>query len=171
MYKIMNNYNLRAVKLEDADALFEFSKDNEVTKYLSWESHKNIEETINVISNYYLTKTPVSFVIVNEDDTAIGVIDFNDTDRSDYKEIGYFLNPKYHNKGIMTNAVKKLLEIGFKELNYEVISISHVKENIQSQRVIEKSGFTYKQTFENIIYKNKNHSLLYYEMKGIDFNE
>lgn len=171
MKKIMENYYLRKVNIEDAKALFEFSKDSEVTKYLTWEAHKNISETIDVISNYYLTKDPVSYVIVNKDNVAIGVIDFNETNRSCYKEIGYFLNPKYHNKGIMTNAVKKLLEIGFKELNYEVIAISHVSENIKSKRVIEKAGFKYIKTIDNIIYKNKSFSLLYYEMKGTDFNE
>lgn len=171
MYKIMDDYYLRTVKLEDAASLYEFSKDKEVTKYLSWEAHQNILETINVISNYYLTKDPKSFVIVNNKDIAIGVIDFNIVSRSKYMEIGYFLNPKYHNKGIMTNAVKKLLEIGFNELKYEVIAISHVVENIQSKRVIEKAGFKYIKTIDNIIYKNKNHSLLYYEMKGTDFNE
>lgn len=173
MIKIKENYYLRPVRLNDAPALFEFSKDENVVKYLTWEAHQTIDDTIFAIEQIYFKNTPISYAIVNSEDIAIGIIDFNilDSKRSRYPEIGYFLNPKYHNLGIMTNAVNKMLEIGFNELGYEFISISHIIGNIASEKVILKTGFKYIKNIDNIVVKNNKETLKYYEMKGSDFNE
>ena len=45
---------LRSFTLDDAEDIFEYASDEEVTKYLTWKTHKNIEETINVIKTFYL---------------------------------------------------------------------------------------------------------------------
>lgn len=171
MVEFIKGFYLRPVKLSDANALFEFSKDESVVKYLSWEAHQTINDTIKVIKEHYFKNNPISYVIVDSNDTAIGVIDFNTVTRTTHPEIGYFLNPKYHNKGIMTNALYKILDIGFNELGYDTIAISHVKENAASKKVILKNGFKFIRTIKNIKYKNKKFELLFYEMKGSDFNE
>ena len=169
MKEIMENYYLRPVELSDAKALFEFSSNENVTKYLSWVAHKDINETLWAIKNIYFKNEPISNAIVNSDNVAIGIIDFM-VNSSGHKEIGYFLNPKYHRKGIMTNALKKMLVIGFNELGYETIQIGHIKENLASKGVIIKNGFKYLETVERT-YKGKKYQVLQYEMKGIDFNE
>lgn len=40
---------LRSFTLDDAEDVFEYASDSIVTKYLTWETHKDMEETINVI--------------------------------------------------------------------------------------------------------------------------
>ena len=45
---------LRSFTLDDAKDVFEYASDSMVTKYLTWKTHKNIEETINVIKTFYL---------------------------------------------------------------------------------------------------------------------
>ena len=43
----------------------------------------------------------------------------------------------------MTEAVTRLLDEAFMEWNIPRLRVAHFKENLASQRVIEKLGFTY----------------------------
>lgn len=51
-----NRLILRSFTLEDAKDIFEYASEPEVTKYLTWKVHKNIEETIDVIKTFYLNQ-------------------------------------------------------------------------------------------------------------------
>ena len=65
---------LRKFTLEDAKDVFEYASDKEVVKYLTWEAHKNTEETINVIKTFYLNDN--TFCIELEDEKkCIGAIE------------------------------------------------------------------------------------------------
>lgn len=137
---------LREVKIEDANRLFEICSKEDVTTYLSWYPHENIEETKFVINNLYLKKhlddLPNNYVIcLNETDLVIGVIDF--FKNNNHVEIGYFLDPNYWGQGIMTEALKKLLDIGFNKYNFNEVYISHISENAGSEKVILKNYFKF----------------------------
>ena len=55
--------------------------------------------------------------------------------------IGWFLLPEYQNKGYMTEAVKKVLEFAFLQDNCIRVATACFKENIATQKVMEKVGF------------------------------
>lgn len=161
---------LKEVSINDAEDLFLIAKNDNVTKYLTWQSHKDINQTKDVINNFYLTKVnsnlPNSFGIYLDDlDKIIGIIDFYLEDN--YPYVGYFLDENYWHKGIMTEALNKILDIGFNKLNFPVIRISHFEENIGSMRVILKNNFK----FINKIVKDDNKTTLVYELKKGDFND
>lgn len=69
-------------------------------------------------------------------------------------EIGYFLGEPYWNKGIMTKAVKLIVEYGFKHLDIVRIYTGIFDYNHASQKVLEKCGFTKEAVFKKAIYKN-----------------
>jgi len=56
-------------------------------------------------------------------------------------EIGYWLGEQYWNQGIMTDAVKLVVDFGFKELNLRRIIAKVYLPNKASKRVLEKAGF------------------------------
>ena len=59
--------HLREVKLEDSNELFEICSNPNMTKFLTWDYHKDINETMFVVSNFFLhnkSDRPNSFVIV-----------------------------------------------------------------------------------------------------------
>ena len=58
-------------------------------------------------------------------------------------EIGYCINHDYWGRGYMTLACKALISFGFEYLKLDKVVISHLSNNIGSQRVIEKSGFRF----------------------------
>lgn len=74
----------------------------------------------------------------------IGMFDFNNYDvKNESSEIGYVINRNYWGQGYTLEALKKVIEVGFEILNLKRISIAHMVENKQSQRVIEKADFKY----------------------------
>jgi ribosomal-protein-alanine N-acetyltransferase len=56
-------------------------------------------------------------------------------------EIGYMLLPQYNGKGIVTEAIKVVLEYGFENLQMHSIEAVIDPENVASERVLQKNGF------------------------------
>ena len=61
-------------------------------------------------------------------------------------EMGYYIAQEYWGKGIMTEAVKRIIRYSFDELKIDLLSAFHYSENLRSKRVIEKCGFEYEIT-------------------------
>ena len=57
--------------------------------------------------------------------------------------IGYWIDRRVANRGIVTRAVIALTQYGFQELLLHRIEINMRPENSASQRVAEKAGYTY----------------------------
>ena len=149
---------LRPFELDDAESMFNnWASDEEVTKYLTWNTHKSIEETKEILAfwvNQYEKEERINFAIVyKENNELIGGIDV-----VGYLEgvpvIGYNLSRKYWNKGIMTEACKRVIELLF-SLNHEKIIIEAMVENIGSNRVIQKCGGVYESTCDEYIPKKE----------------
>ncbi|MGZ7136078.1 MAG: GNAT family N-acetyltransferase [Methanobacterium sp.] len=56
-------------------------------------------------------------------------------------EVGYWLGEDYWGKGIVSSALKGILEYGFNELDLERIYAVPLEQNIASRKVLEKNGF------------------------------
>jgi ribosomal-protein-alanine N-acetyltransferase len=69
-------------------------------------------------------------------------------------KIGYFIGEPYWNKGIMTKAVKLIVDFGFQHLDIERIHTGVFEYNMASRRVLEKCGFRQEGIFRNALYKN-----------------
>lgn len=70
---------------------------------------------------------------------------------SNVKMIGYVLSEDYWGRGLMTEAVKRVLEYAFEEVKLDLVSIFHFSFNNRSKRVIEKCRFRYEGTLRNAV--------------------
>ena len=137
---------LRKPRIEDAKPMFDnWANNPEVTKYLTWNPHENIEVT-KMIINHWLEeeKDPkiIRFVITLKDNgEPIGSIDVVGY-IEDNPEIGYCLSRKYWNHGLMTEACKAFIKHLFNK-GFNKVLIKAVVENIGSNRVIGKCGFKF----------------------------
>lgn len=169
---IFNHYLLRDIMLEDYLDMYEYGTDLEVVKMLSWGPFKTKKEALNVILSVFLERPyrglPVGYAIIDlKHNKMIGTIDFHTKYEDNKAEIGYALNQKYWQQGIMSKALSHLLKIGFYQLGYDSIIIKHSKENLGSQKVIEKNGFKVKDVILNGFYNRFNETyedVYYYEM-------
>lgn len=134
---------LRKAKLSDAEAIFcQYAQDAEVTKYVSWSAHKDIEETREYVRMCLLAwdvgKAFHWVIERNEDKQAIGMIIARVA--GEKWELGYVLARVYWGRGYMTEALKALVAWALKQKDiYRIWAVCDV-DNIASARVMEKAG-------------------------------
>lgn len=103
-------------------------------------ARKWVEQCSTVVSN---GSDRVDFAIVT-DENVVGSVAFIHYDHQNLSaQVSYWLSPKYWGKGIVTDAVKKLVKFGFTELGLERIYGYVYTENEASARVLQKAGFSY----------------------------
>ncbi len=172
------NYELRTIKKQDAKDMFDYGKDIEVTQYLNWGPFVLESEAINSIKHIFFPRIrqglPIGYAIIDmKKQKMIGTIDFHSKIKSvNGAEIGYVIHKDYWNKGIMSNALKKVVEVGFEYLDYQVIRIKHLKLNVASQKVIEKAGFKFIKSEPYFLEKSTSlikDQLLSYELYKEDY--
>ena len=69
-------------------------------------------------------------------------------------EIGFMLHGDYCNKGIMTEAVRQMCTIAFRDLPIERITANIFQSNTTSMQVLRKNGFVHEGTMKRAIIKN-----------------
>ena len=134
---------LRKAKLADADAIFrQYAQDPEVTKYVSWRAHQNVEETREYMGMCLLAwdvGKAFHWVIESaEDKQVMGMIIARVN--AEKWELGYVLARAYWRQGYMTEALKGIIAWALKQKEiHRVWAVCDV-DNIASARVMEKIG-------------------------------
>ena len=134
---------LRRAKLSDAEAIFrQYAQDPEVTKYVSWRAHTDIEETREYMRMCLLSwdvGKAFHWVIERlEDKQVIGMM-IARVDKEKW-ELGYVLARVYWGRGYMTEALKALIAWALKQEDiYRIWAVCDV-DNRASARVMEKAG-------------------------------
>ncbi|WNB91665.1 GNAT family protein [Bacillus sp. NEB1478] len=166
---------LRKITFDDAEDMFYYGSNDEVTKHVTWHTHQSLSDTkefIKFILNKYENKELSPWGIeLKENGMFIGTIDFvswNPTHNS--AEIGYVISHDYWGMGIMTEAATAVIKFGFENMDLIRIQARCFLENIGSERVMEKSGMS----FEGIIRKGmfskeKHHDLKMYSILKEEF--
>jgi len=137
---------LRKVRADDAQAIFDnWASDDEVTKYITWNTHKSIDDT-NMILGIWLKEYDNEpcyryGIERKEDGVLMGMIDVVGF-RHGNPVIGYCSGRAFWNNGYMTEALRAVVDELFSD-GYETIVIEAIRENIGSNRVIQKAGFTF----------------------------
>lgn len=136
---------LRTFEVNDANDMFNnWCHDAEVTKYLTWTPHDNIEET-KLLSKLWhdqaMNHEIYQWAIqLKSNDQVIGSITVvNDNDETKMAEIGYAISKTYWHQGITSEAAKAIIDYLF-ECGYERIQAKHDINNPNSGKVMEKVG-------------------------------
>ncbi|EJR54894.1 hypothetical protein IIM_01834 [Bacillus cereus VD107] len=168
---------LQEFTTKDAESIYKISNQPEIEKFLpDWKSTK--EQRIDWVTNYEIPSNKAFLDAVintsNIDDHILKLgIFIKDTNEfigwcctgikkelpAPNREIMYAISNEYQNNGYATKTTKGLIDYLFKNTNVDVLNAFALINNVPSNRVIEKSGFTYmsRQTIENQLY---NHYLL-----------
>lgn len=139
---------LRKIELSDADHLYEYLSKDEVTRYYDVEtlaSKKEAEELIHGLLQRYKIGRQIRWgITLKNSHKLIGTCGFHALEREHFKaEVGYELHPDYWGKGIMTEALAKVIHYGFLEMGLNRIEAFYMPANIASKKVLEKNGFQY----------------------------
>ena len=137
---------LRKFKIEDAEYMYNnWAGDSEVTKYLSWQTHPNIEKSKEIIKSWIENYSKNDFynwaIVLKENNQAIGSIGAAKNDDSiEMVHIGYCISKKYWNKGITSEAFERIIKFFFEEVKLNRIESCHNEKNIYSGKVMIKCG-------------------------------
>lgn len=139
---------LRKLTVSDCFDMYEYSKLSEVTEYLTWSPHPDLEYTkvyLKSLPHHYKTGSFYDWAIVlNGEEKMIGTCGFTRFDLANNSaEIGYVINPQYRGRGIAKEAATAVLEYGFSTLGLNRIEARYMAGNIASRRVMEKLGMSY----------------------------
>ena len=160
--------SLKQIVNSDREKVFFLRTDSEVNKFIYRPSpHKTIteaEEFIEMITEGTENGKNVNWAIrFHDSDEMLGSLClWNFSDDRKTAELGYDLNPEHHKKGIMSEAIKTVLNYGFQELKLDQIEAFTHRENEASVRLLIKSGFKHNENRSdsgnpnNAIYELRN---------------
>jgi len=128
-------------------------------------TEKDAEEFIQMV--FDKPKPCTDFAIETEGQAVggIGIVPQTDVHKIT-TEIGYWLGEKYWNRGIMTHAVRQMVEYTFENFPVTKIYAPIFEYNIASMRVLEKAGFVREAVLKESAIKNgKTIDLYYYGLR------
>ena len=131
---------LRPVQPDDAEAMFDYLRDEETVRFITVPPVKTVSEVLeNSIQSYFMLD-PIGKWAIVYDQTMIGTIDLRLNEAHRQAEIGYVLNKRYWGQGIMPEAAQAILAVGFDQLQLVRIFSEHDTRNPKSGRVMTKIG-------------------------------
>ena len=151
---------LRDWQPEDATDMLAFYGDPEIWPKAGGVVFPDLDACRRCIQDYEKAQE-VWAVTLKNSGRAVGSIFLEDIGRHPgYRELEFVLSGEYHNRGYMTEAVRRVLQFSFLELGLEIVAAGHYPENLPSRRVLEKCGFTYEGTLRKYS-KNGKDSVRY----------
>lgn len=144
---------LRRYTKDDARAMYEnWASDSEVTKFLTWPTYTCVEMADEILAKWTAAYEDERFyqwtiVLKENGDEPIGSIAAVSVDDSVMKaEIGYCLGRKFWHRGIMSEALKAVIDYMFDEVGMNRVEARHDTNNPNSGAVMRKCGMKYEGT-------------------------
>jgi [ribosomal protein S5]-alanine N-acetyltransferase len=153
---------LRKFEMTDVQSAFDhWLSDERVSDNRINPAHKSVSETIERVSKIvgqYESKEFCYWAIeLKETDELIGEIDLYDFDSAtDNCEVSYSLGYKWWNQGYGTEALRAVVEFGFRTMNIHKISAAHNTDNPASGKIMRKVGMEQEGVIRHMIRNSKN---------------
>lgn len=148
---------MRKIAKTDAQDMYAYACDPEVTRHLLWQPHESLSYTkryLDEVMRQYKAHSFFDFAIVcKEDGRMIGTCGFTRLDPFNHSaEIGYVLSPAYWGRGIASEAVEMILRFAFCNLGVHRVEARYMPGNTASRRVMEKKGMVFEGVERDAIY-------------------
>lgn len=162
---------LRKFKIEDAEDVFKnYATDPNTNKFLSWDLHKNVDETKELLSKWIeeYDKGVYNWAVELKDTHEVigNISEQGKSDKHKTITLGYCYGSKFWNKGYATEALRKVIEFLLKEKDYYLVTANHRASNPASGKVMQKAGMKYDGTLRSrrIDPDGKRSDMIYYSI-------
>jgi len=170
---------LRRMLLSDAQDIYEYASDFEVSKTTNWSPHTSVEDSKiylkSMLKRYSYNQASEWGIVLKKTGKMIGTCGFTSWLPAHYSgEIGYSLGQRYWNLGFTTEAIKKVIEFGFKNIKLNRIEARCRLDNPASERVMQKVGMEFEGIQRDIMFVKKRfislkvYSILVSDYKNLD---
>ncbi len=138
--------NLRKLEEVDCDMVLYLRSDKIVNEFIKRPKTESIEDALNfikkinkgIVDNEWLYWS----ITLKDNPKMMGTIClWNFSNNRKVAEVGYDLSPKFQRKGIMSEALKCVVEFGFDILKLNTIEEFTHKENLSSTKLLLKNKF------------------------------
>lgn len=145
---------LKKISAENVEDMYEYSKDADVTRYLTWSPHSSVKETeryVKLLGKKYENGVFWDFaLILKENNRMIGTCGYTSADdKSNSVEIGYVLAQDMWGMGLATEAAKCVAKYAVEQFGAEKITAKMMDGNQRSMKVMKKLGMKLEGTFSN----------------------
>jgi [ribosomal protein S5]-alanine N-acetyltransferase len=137
---------LRELTFSDVGVVFDLRSSKEINKFVGTKLVENNDEAKDFIikcNDLYKVKNRVLWGIEYQKKIIGTIVLHNISLNEKYGEIGYKLKPEFQKKGIMSEALKKILNFGIEKMNLKIIEAYTHKNNISSIALLEKHNFIF----------------------------
>ena len=156
---------LRPLKIEDAQAVYQWVSDERVAKYMVYNTYTSLKEAVEWLTMLQEPDEEYHFGFVRkEDGLLIGSGSIGpESERKDYWAFGYNFRYDCWGKGYATEATKAMIKFANEKFGVMKFSSSHAEPNKASGRVMEKCGlhFTGNGEFKKLDGTGKMRSMEY----------
>lgn len=147
---------IRYIAVGDAEDMYEYASVPEVSKYLLWSPHINIDATRGYVESLQKRYERGLYgdwaLALKSTGKMIGTCGYANIDsRNMVCEIGYVLSPYYRHSGYMTEALEEILKLTFEKLGFREARLRIMNENADSKKLAERVGFRLDRVIENEI--------------------
>jgi ribosomal-protein-alanine N-acetyltransferase len=166
---------LRPLSVADADAMFAYASDPEVTRFLPWQPAPDavsVRPFLHDQVNRRKRCESLGFAIVlRESGEMIGSTDLMDLRAvRGQAELGYLIAQSYWGRGLMTEAAAMSRDYAFGAMNLQNLIAFADADNVGSRRVLEKLGMRHVSS-ETRTVKGEERPYVRYEITRADWEE
>ena len=146
---------LRRFVPEDAETMYRnWASDPEVTRFLTWPTHSDVEITKKVLSEWiplYERKDYYHWTITLREDISepIGTIHGQMDNNIDSVMVGYCLSQSKWHKGIMSEALSEVMRFFFEDVGVNRVCSYHDPRNPHSGMVMTHCGMKFDGTLRS----------------------
>jgi len=156
---------IRPTLEEDAELIYQLMNTPKFIKYVGDRKINSIQDAEEYIQIKMLPQLNAlgysSYSLITKaDGSKIGTCGLYNRDGVDGIDIGFGLLPQYEGLGYAYESAHRVLKVAFEEFEIEEIKAITSKENISSQRLLEKLGLEMIGTTK---LPNENHEILLYK--------
>lgn len=154
--KIMD-FKLRPWSVDDLDSLVKYANNQNIAQFMSDVfPHPYTKEHGKTFIEFAGKDHPVHIFAIEVNGEAVGGIGIHPQQDIQRKnaELGYWLAEPFWGKGIITKAIREIIDFAFAKYDINRVFARPFGTNIASQKVLEKAGFILEGTFKNALIKN-----------------
>lgn len=156
---------LRPLNENDAEDLYEYARDPEMARYVTWDTYRSIDDAFtflgDVLSRQLEGKEHPWGLILKSDGKLVGTIGYGGWNLPHRRaEIAYALARRHWGQGLMTEAVRRAIRFGFEEMDLNRVEARCLTENAASARVMEKCGMRFEGVLrQHLLAKGRFHDV------------
>ena len=155
--------HLRQLVREDENEILQLRSNERVNQFLARDQYKTIYEARTFINkiNKGISDGEWAYwgIALKNENKLIGTICLWNIQAEHYRaEIGYELHPSFWGKGIMKEALPKVIQYGFENMHLHSIEADLHPGNISSKKLLEKNGFALEGLLKESTFFNRKFS-------------